>query len=128
MDNFLKFADRRGICDKFFEFCKDTGEGQTLRTFLSWLDENEAMNRDNCRKLLGSKPEPVTDPLTVESIKEIMQINKEQNAALEKIIESIDSYINTWGKKGKLIDRETVIKALEDLRSSAKAVIKEEKK
>lgn len=126
MNDFLKYAERQKLGDKFFEFCSETDATINSTNLLLFLDENEALNRVKCRELINHKePEPVTDPLTVEGVREIMGINKEQKETLYNIIVSIDCFLSKWGTNGRLIDRDTVINALNMLKDDAAEAIKE---
>jgi len=70
-------------------------------------------------KITDKKAEPVTNPLTIEGVKEILDINKNQREVLQDITEDIDDYINMWGENGRLIDRDTVIKSLKCIKENA---------
>lgn len=127
MSDYLKLAERAQLAEAFRKWCVANNIETTARNLFIFLDETEALNRDKCRELMQPEPEPqpVTDPLTVEGVREIMALNKEQREALEKITEGIDSYISTWGTKGRLIDRGTVIAALRALQEDADVTLEE---
>ena len=129
MKDFLFFSERTKISNKFREWCEENSAEQCGKNFLAWLDENDALNLNKCRAIIDDKkPELVTDPITIEGVKQILDINKDQREALESITEDIDSYINTWGTNGRLIDRNTVIKTLHCIKESATNVLKKEGK
>ena len=126
MDDFLKYAERQKIEDKFFEFCSETEAVINSTNLLVFLDENAALNRVKCRELINHKePAPVTDPLIVDNLRVIMAQNEEQREMIENLIYSIDYYLCYWGKSGRLIDRDTVIDALQSLKNDAAEAIKE---
>lgn len=120
MRDFLFFTERMKISEKFITWCEETGAEQRVINLLAWLDENDALNLDKCRAIIGDKKaEPVTDSLTVETVKQVLNITKEQRDALQKISEGIDSCISLWGTFGRLIDRDTVMGTLRALKKDA---------
>lgn len=127
MSDYLKLAERAQLAEAFRKWCVANDIEMTSRNLFIFLDETEALNRDKCRELMQPEPEPqpVTDPLTVESVREIMALNKEQREALEKITEGIESCISLWGTFGRLIDRDTVINVLRALQKDADVTLKE---
>lgn len=130
MSDYLKLAERAQLAEAFRKWCVANNIETTARNLFIFLDETEALNRDKCRELMQPEPEPqpVTDPLTVEGVREIMALNKEQREALEIIGESVESFISLWGKNGRLIDRDTVITALRALKKAADVPLKEVEK
>lgn len=128
MKDFLFFSERLKISEKFFAWCEEVGAEQRLLNFLSWLDENDAINLSKCRAIIDDKkPEPVTDPLTLKTVKEVLSVNKEQREALETIRDSTNNFIYNWGTNGRLIDRDTVIAAMRALNKAANVPLKEDK-
>lgn len=127
MSDYLKLAERAQLAEAFRKWCVANDIEMTARNLFIYLDETEALNRDKCRELMQPEPEPqpVTDPLTVEGVREIMALNKEQREALEKITEGIDSCISLWGSFGRLIDRDTVINVLRALQKDADVTLEE---
>lgn len=127
MSDYLKLAERAQLAEAFRKWCVANNIETTARNLFIFLDETEALNRDKCRELIQPEPEPqpVTDPLTVEGVREIMALNKEQRKALEKITEGIESCISLWGTFGRLIDRDTVINVLRALQKDADVTLEE---
>lgn len=127
MSDYLKLAERAQLAEAFRKWCVANNIETTARNLFIFLDETEALNRDKCRELMQPEPEPqpVTDPLTVEGVREIMALNKEQREALEKISEGIESCISLWGTFGRLIDRDTVINVLRALQKDADVTLEE---
>lgn len=127
MSDYLKLAERAQLAEAFRKWCVANDIEMTSRNLFIFLDETEALNRDKCRELMQPEPEPqpVTDPLTVEGVREIMALNKEQREALEIIRDSTDNFICNWGTNGRLIDRDTVIAAMRALNKAADVAFEE---
>lgn len=119
----MNYDERIKVLVKFMEWCDQNGATYKGITFLEFLEANGAINIDNCRELIKD-PEVVTDKITIDSFKEVLNDIKEKNTSLHLIIDGINNNIRLWGANGRLIDRTTVINLLSEIKDEAKKALK----
>lgn len=132
MDNFLSVEDRRKISEKFTDLRERSKEYTNNVSFLSWLEGKGALNIDKMKELANEPDEKITDPETLRGVRQIMAENKKGREKLESLLQAlkelpeyINGHIYVWGASGRLIDRDTVIKALEAIKEKINDISKE---
>lgn len=124
MKQFLLLEEQIKITEKFTEWSEQNHAAYGPVNLLVFLYEHDALNLDKCRELIKEQV-PVTDELTKDHYKQVINENLKQKAILMDISNDISDRMKSWGDNGRLIDRDFVFAFLTALKRDAENALKE---